>query len=164
MTLLEGRNLRKTYRLSRSNHVAALRGVNVTIDEGEMVAIMGPSGSGKSTLMHVLGLLHAPDAEHDPAPELHFGGRSVTHVPDRERTRIRATEMGFVFQAFNLVPTLTAAENVALAAEYAGSDRSAAGRPRGPRSNWSGLPTGAAIARPSCQAASSSASRWRGRS
>ena len=126
MALLEARNLRKTYRLSKRNVVAALRGVDVTIESGEMVAIMGPSGSGKSTLLHVLGLLHQPDTNHGPPPQLSFAGRGMTALADRERTRIRATEMGFVFQAFNLVPTLTAVENVALAAEYAGTPRSAA--------------------------------------
>jgi putative ABC transport system ATP-binding protein len=123
MALLEGRNLCKTYRLSKSNAVAALRGVDVAIEEGEMVAIMGPSGSGKSTLMHVLGLLHAPDRDRRPFPELSFAGRSVIDLSDTERTRIRATEVSFVFQAFNLIPTLSAAENVALAAEYAGTKR-----------------------------------------
>jgi len=85
-----------------------------------MVAIMGPSGSGKSTLMHILGLLHAPDPNHGPAPELVFGGRDVASLGEGERTKIRAREMGFVFQDFNLVPTLTARENVMLASEYAG--------------------------------------------
>jgi putative ABC transport system ATP-binding protein len=85
-----------------------------------MVAIMGPSGSGKSTLMHILGLLHAPDPNHGPAPELLLGGENVASLSDNARTKIRARRMGFVFQDFNLVPTLTAAENVMLACEYAG--------------------------------------------
>jgi putative ABC transport system ATP-binding protein len=120
MALLEGRNLRKTYRLSRRNNVEALKGVEVSIERGEMVAIMGPSGSGKSTLMHILGLLHAPDPNHGPAPELFLGGQNIAALSDNERTKIRASRMGFVFQDFNLVPTLTAIENVMLACDYAG--------------------------------------------
>lgn len=126
MTLFNARNLRKTYRLSRDNQVAALRGVDLEIAAGEMVAIMGPSGSGKSTLMHILGLLHAPDRNGGPAPELWFDGRVVTDLSDRQRTKVRATAMGFVFQAYNLVPTLTAIENVMLPGRYAGiPDRTA---------------------------------------
>ena len=120
MAMLEGRNLRKTYRLSRRNSVEGLAGVDIDIEAGEMVAIMGPSGSGKSTLMHILGLLHSSDRGIEPAAELRIDGRDITRLSDSERTRMRATEMGFVFQSFNLVPTLTAIENVALAAEYAG--------------------------------------------
>jgi putative ABC transport system ATP-binding protein len=123
MNLIEGTNLRKTYRLSRKTSIDALRGVDVSIAAGEMVAIMGPSGSGKSTLMHLLGLLHAPDTEDGPAPGLRIDGVDATALSDRDRTRIRARSMGFVFQSFNLVPTLTAEENVALAAEYAGASR-----------------------------------------
>jgi putative ABC transport system ATP-binding protein len=118
--LLEGRNLRKTYRLGRGNIVEALRGVDVSIRAGEMVAITGPSGSGKSTLMHILGLLHGPDLNHGPRPKLSFDGCDAANLGEGERTRIRARRIGFVFQDFNLVPTLTAQENVALAAVYAG--------------------------------------------
>ncbi len=128
MNLLEGRDLRKTYRLSRRNSLEALRGVDVDIEAGEMVAIMGPSGSGKSTLMHILGLLHSPDADDGPKPELRFDGADVTRLSDRARTQMRARSMGFVFQSFNLVPTLTAVENVMLAAEYGGMRGGAARR------------------------------------
>jgi putative ABC transport system ATP-binding protein len=121
MALLEGTNLTKTYRLSRTNSVPALRGVDLDIAAGEMVSIMGPSGSGKSTLMHLLGLLHEPD--RDAGSILRIDGRNVEGLSDRERTRVRAREIGFVFQSYNLVPTLTALENVALAGEYAGLPR-----------------------------------------
>ncbi len=120
MPLLEAHNLRKTYRLSKRNVVFALRGVDISIEPGEMVAIMGPSGSGKSTLMHILGLLHGPDMDNGPRPSLAFDGRDMVDMGEDERTRIRARQMGFVFQDFNLVPTLTALENVMLACDYAG--------------------------------------------
>ena len=121
--LLIGHELRKTYRLSRRNSVNALRGVDISVDKGEMVAIMGPSGSGKSTLMHLVGLLHSPDRGYGPQPVLEIDGRDMLRLSDRDRTRMRARSMGFVFQAFNLVPTLPAVENVALAGEYAGRSR-----------------------------------------
>jgi putative ABC transport system ATP-binding protein len=156
MTLLEGANLRKTYRLSRRTSVEALRGVDIQIAAGEMVAIMGPSGSGKSTLMHILGLLHAPDRDDGPMPQLRIDGAEATTLSDRERTRIRAQWMGFVFQSFNLVPTLTAGENVALAAESV--------RPRGRRSPQSAWRTASPIAQWNSPAASSSGWRSRGRS
>jgi len=121
MAFLEGRNLRKTYNRGKSNHVDALRGVDIAIEAGEMVAIMGRSGSGKSTLMHILGLLHEADRDGGPAPELYLDGRSVAALGDRDRTAVRAREMGFVFQDFNLIPTLTAIENILLACSYAGT-------------------------------------------
>ena len=139
MALLEGRNLRKTYRLGRRNIVEALRGVDISIEAGEMVAIMGPSGSGKSTLMHLLGLLHSADRDTGPAPEVLIDGRSVANLSDRERTQMRAKTMGFVFQSFNLVPTLTAIENVALAKEYAGASRGQATAAAREALGWVGL-------------------------
>ena len=123
MAFLEARNLHKTYRLSRNNVVSALRGVDISVEAGEMVGIMGPSGCGKSTLMHILGLLHSADLRTSPPPSLVIDGNDVTGLSDGERTQMRAKQMGFVFQTFNLVPILTALENVALPAEYAGWHR-----------------------------------------
>jgi len=76
--------------------------------------------------MHILGLLHAPDGDDGPPAELRINGTDVTSMSEGTRTRMRADTMGFVFQSYNLVPTLTAAENVALAGEYAGPRRRAA--------------------------------------
>jgi putative ABC transport system ATP-binding protein len=137
--LLEARNLRKTYRMSRRNQVEALRGVDLDIARGEMVAIMGPSGSGKSTLMHILGLLHSADRDGGSAPELRVNGTEVGGLPDRQRTRMRANAMGFVFQSYNLVPTLTALENVSLAGEYAGVPRAKARAAAMRALGWVGL-------------------------
>ena len=160
MAPLEGRNLRKTYRLGRRNTVEALRGVDITIEAGEMVAIMGPSGSGKSTLMHILGLLHGPDHDGGPAPELRFEGRDMVGLKDGERTRMRARQMGFVFQDFNLVPTLTALENVVLAADYAGVSGSRAKTAGLDALGLVGLADRAAHRPRSSPAGSSSGSRW----
>jgi len=118
VTLLDARNIYKTYNRGRPTQVEALRGVTVAIQTGEMVAVMGPSGSGKSTLLHVLGLLHEPD--HDVPSSLEIDGADMSRLSDGARTRIRSEHLGFVFQSYNLVPTLSAVENVALAAEYAG--------------------------------------------
>jgi putative ABC transport system ATP-binding protein len=95
--------------------VRALRGVDARVADGEFLAIMGPSGSGKSTLLHILGALDRPTAG---AAQIH--GRRYDDLDDRELTRLRGEVFGFIFQFFNLLPTLTAAENVLLPALVAG--------------------------------------------
>ena len=108
----------KSYKLGKENFVHALRGASLDVRAGEMVAIMGPSGSGKSTLMHIAGCLDTPDRG-----EVWLNGRRVDGLNRGELARLRAKEIGFIFQGFNLVPTMSALENVALAAEYAGASR-----------------------------------------
>jgi len=108
--MLEVLGVTKSYRAD-GVEVAALRGVDLTVGDGELVAIMGPSGCGKSTLLHVMGALDTPTIG-----EVRLDGRSLGTLSDRERTEVRRTRIGFVFQFFNLVPVLTVAENVALPA------------------------------------------------
>jgi putative ABC transport system ATP-binding protein len=108
MSILESRNLHKQYQMGEVT-VDALRGVDFVIRQGEFVAIMGPSGSGKSTLLHLLGGLDTPTEG-----TLILGGRQLAHMNDDETTIVRRRQVGFIFQFFNLLPTLTAAENVAL--------------------------------------------------
>ena len=95
--------------------VHALDGVDLEIPRGSYVAVMGPSGSGKSTLMNVIGCLDTPTEG-----TVYLDGQEVTAMSDRERTRIRGEEVGFVFQTFNLMPRLTAVENVALPLVFRG--------------------------------------------
>lgn len=106
--VLEVREVVKSYRLGK-RAVQALRGVNLRVRQGERVVIMGPSGSGKSTLLHLLGGLDTPTQG-----EVILEGRPVTEMSDTELTLFRRRRLGFVFQFFNLLPTLTAEENVAL--------------------------------------------------
>ncbi|MHB0975712.1 MAG: ABC transporter ATP-binding protein [Candidatus Aquicultorales bacterium] len=115
MDIIVAKDVAKVYRTSKRNQVEALRGVNLRVAPGDFTAIMGPSGSGKSTLLHVLGCLDEPDGG-----TIVFEGRDVTRLRPSELTRIRATKIGFIFQGFNLIPTLTSVENVMLAGEYAG--------------------------------------------
>jgi putative ABC transport system ATP-binding protein len=95
--------------------VHALAGIDLRIEAGEYISVMGPSGSGKSTLLNVLGLLDRPDAGH-----YRFEGRDVTTLSPDEQARVRSRRIGFVFQSFHLVPRLTAAENIALPMVLAG--------------------------------------------
>lgn len=107
-------NLVKDYRLG-SETVHALAGVNLEVATGSFVSVMGASGSGKSTLLHLLGLLEIPDGG-----SVWLGGQNTTGLPDDELTRLRREKLGFVFQGFELIPSLTAKENILLPAEIAG--------------------------------------------
>src|SRR5262249_31241630 len=109
----------KVYQQGR-RRVQAVRGVSLRVEAGEFVSIMGPSGSGKSTLMHLLGALDTPTAGRAL-----FAGRDLQSLSDRERSLLRRHRIGFIFQFFNLLPTLTAVENVALPLLLAGNSRSA---------------------------------------
>lgn len=107
-------NVSKTYK-QKNRTVTALTNVHLTIPQGQLVAVQGPTGGGKSTLLQMLGALDRPSAG-----SIHLGGdRDVAELGDGALTDLRATEIGFVFQSFNLIPTLTALENVETA--FAGS-------------------------------------------
>jgi putative ABC transport system ATP-binding protein len=114
--VLVGLDLYKSFGL-----IQALRGASVTLDAGEIVAVMGPSGSGKSTLLHCLAGILTPDFG-----EVTFGGRRIDLMSDRDRTELRRTDFGFVFQFGQLVPELPAVENIALPLLLAGQRRKAA--------------------------------------
>jgi putative ABC transport system ATP-binding protein len=108
MNILQAVGLNKQYRMGEVT-VNALRDVDFAVNQGEFVVIMGPSGSGKSTLLHLLGGL---DTASDG--DVIIAGKHLAHLTDDEVTIVRRRQVGFVFQSFNLLPTLTAAENVAL--------------------------------------------------
>lgn len=112
--LLEARDVKREYRAGEST-VHALRGVSLTIERGEFVAIVGASGSGKSTLLHLLGAVDAPDVG-----TVTFEGRDISRLSDAEATRLRLLRVGLVFQRFYLMPTLSALENVMLPMAEAG--------------------------------------------
>jgi putative ABC transport system ATP-binding protein len=112
---LVARDVVKTY-TTAAGSVVALRDLSLEIDPGEFLAVMGPSGSGKTTLLNCLSGLDDIDSG-----SVWIDGRELHRMPDAERTRYRAKKMGFIFQAFNLIPVFTAAENVELPLLLAGS-------------------------------------------
>jgi putative ABC transport system ATP-binding protein len=100
--------------------VEAVRGINLAVEPGEFVAIVGPSGSGKSSLLHLLGAMDSPSKG-----DVFIAGKSLSSLNDGQRADLRLRELGFVFQTFNLLPTLSAAGNVDVAMRLAGAGRSA---------------------------------------
>ncbi len=122
-TILQAENLTKVYRVG-SVDVPALRGVSLDVEEGEYLAIMGPSGCGKSTMLHLLGGLLTPTTGR-----IVIDGEDLTAATDAKRTDIRRRKIGFVFQRFNLFPTLTAEGNLKLAESIHGGDGKKGGDP-----------------------------------
>ena len=112
--IIQVENLRKVYRLGHVD-VAALRGVNVSVGEGEFVSIVGPSGCGKSTLLYTIGGLTKATSG-----KVVLDGEDLGEMSEAQRTEMRKKKIGFIFQRFNLLPTLTAHGNIALAADIAG--------------------------------------------
>jgi putative ABC transport system ATP-binding protein len=113
--IIEARNLKKIYHVGDVD-VLALRGVNLRVQRGEFVSLIGPSGSGKSTLFHILGGLTAPTSG-----SVLIEDRDLSHMSDADRTNLRKSKVGFVFQKYNLLPTLSAADNIAIARDIAGN-------------------------------------------
>lgn len=115
MAVLIAEQLKKTYQGGEAP-VTAVRGVSLTLASGEFVALMGPSGCGKSTLLHLCGAMERPTAGR-----LEIEGRDLSQLNDDQLTRLRRERLGFVFQFFNLLPTLTVTENIALPLQLAGA-------------------------------------------
>jgi putative ABC transport system ATP-binding protein len=114
--IIDIKDLRKMYRVGKVD-VPALRGVDLAVAAGEFLSIIGPSGSGKSTLFHIIGGLTPPTAG-----QVRVADQDLAHMTDAARTRMRKRTVGFVFQKFNLLPNLTARDNIAVARHIAGMD------------------------------------------
>ena len=112
--IIATQDLKKIYRLGKVD-VPALRGVDLVVQEGEFLAVVGPSGCGKSTLLHILGGLTSPTSG-----QVLVDGNDFITMNDSDRTRFRRHKIGFVFQRFNLLPTLTARQNIAIAQDIQG--------------------------------------------
>jgi putative ABC transport system ATP-binding protein len=113
--IIEARDLEKTYQTG-DVEVRALRGIDLSVRRGEFLAVVGPSGSGKSTLFHILGGL-----THPTGGNVFIDGKDLFGLSDSDRTHLRRSKVGFVFQKYNLLPTLTAADNIAMARHLAGN-------------------------------------------
>src|SRR6202048_699220 len=113
--IIEAVDLHKTYHIGKIE-VPAIRGISFRVERGEFVSIVGPSGSGKSTLFYVLGGLTRGDSG-----KVIIDGINFTELSDAARTRMRKSKIGFVFQKFNLLPTLDARSNIAIAQEISGN-------------------------------------------
>lgn len=122
MPLLTAENLQKTY-ITGEARVTALAGVSFTVEPGDFVALMGPSGCGKSTLLHLCGAMDRPSSG-----TLRLNDRDLSAMGDDELTRVRREQVGFVFQFFNLLPTLTVIDNIALPCLLSGMKDQEAGR------------------------------------
>ena len=112
--MLEISDIRKSYRVGPTE-LKVLKGINLTVEKGELLAIVGLSGSGKSTLMHMMGLLEKPDTG-----TYHIEGTRVVYDDDRSLSTLRNRKIGFVFQQYHLLPKLTALENVGVPLTYRG--------------------------------------------
>jgi lipoprotein-releasing system ATP-binding protein len=124
--ILKLSGLTKTYNKGKPSEVQVLRGADLDIQPGEVVALVAPSGAGKSTLLHIAGLLDTPDAGH-----VAIGGQEMTKLSDRRRTQVRRADVGFIYQFHHLLPEFTALENIVLPQLAAGvSRREAEGRAR----------------------------------
>lgn len=115
--MIEVKNVTKIYKMGKET-VVALNNVSLNIDKGEFVAIVGPSGSGKSTIMHIIGGLDSPTEGH-----VYFDNKDISKYKDKEKAKFRNSEIGFVFQAFNLENTQTALENVMMPLIFSGSSK-----------------------------------------
>ncbi len=119
--VLELRGIEKGYKLGKPGEVRVLRGADLTIRRGEVVALVAPSGAGKSTLLHIAGLLDTPNGG-----EVRIGGEEMSRLSDRRRTAVRRSEVGFIYQFHHLLPEFSAAENVILPQLAKGAGQAAA--------------------------------------